>query len=105
MDNGLEFSIERLYRGSVLNHKSFLLGDKIDINARCKTPVTLFYLHCDKMNEIRESCDKLSENLDQIERRLLNKDNPIALDYIISRDPSAQITAKGKEKIRMKRDP
>ena len=35
MDNGVEFVIERLYRGSVINHRSFITADKIDVNARC----------------------------------------------------------------------
>ena len=35
MDNGVEFVIERLYRGSVINHRSFITEDKIDVNARC----------------------------------------------------------------------
>jgi CRP-like cAMP-binding protein len=39
--------IERLYRGSIINHRSFLLADVIDINARCASTVTLFYLTYD----------------------------------------------------------
>jgi len=35
MDNGVTFVIERLYRGSVINHRSFITEDKIDVNARC----------------------------------------------------------------------
>ena len=35
MDNGVEFVIERLFRGSVMNHNSFITLDKIDVNARC----------------------------------------------------------------------
>ena len=35
MDNGVEFVIERLYRGSVINHRSFITEDRIDVNARC----------------------------------------------------------------------
>jgi signal-transduction protein with cAMP-binding, CBS, and nucleotidyltransferase domain len=35
MDNGVEFVIERLFRGSVMNHHSFITEDKIDVNARC----------------------------------------------------------------------
>ena len=105
MDNGAEFSIERLYRGSVFNHNSFLMGDKIDVNARCKTPVTLFYLSTDKMMTVRSTCDKLNENLDAIEARLLHKDNPIALDYIISRDPSAVSSRNVQERRRLNRAP
>lgn len=83
MDNGVEFSIERLYRGSVVNHNSFLMGDQIDVNARCKMPVTLFYLHATKMQQIRSTCPVLDKNIDRIEAKMLNRDNPIALDYII----------------------
>ena len=48
MDNGLDFAIERLYRGSVINHKSFLLRDKIDINAKCGTPVCIYSITLEK---------------------------------------------------------
>lgn len=87
MDNGVEFVIERLYRGSVINHRSFITDDKIDVNARCYMPVTLFYIQWDKMKEIKCSCSILSKHIDAIEMMMINKDNPIALDYIISRDP------------------
>ena len=86
MDNGVEFVIERLYRGSVINHRSFITEDKIDVNARCQMPVTLFYITWDKMKEIKEESPVLSRKIDAIEIKLINKDNPIALDYIISRD-------------------
>ena len=49
MDNGVEFVIERLYRGSVINHRSFITEDKIDVNARCQMPVTLYYILWDNM--------------------------------------------------------
>ena len=54
MDNKVEFVIERLCRGAVMNHYSFIIEDKIDVNARCQMPVTLFYLTWDKMLEIRQ---------------------------------------------------
>jgi len=49
-------------------------------------PVTLFYIMWDKMSEIKEGCPVLRKKIDDIEMGLLSKDNPIALDYIISRD-------------------
>ena len=88
MDNGIEFVIEQLYRGSVINHRSFITEDKIDVNARCNMPVTLYYIMWDKMKEIKDQCPILSANIDAIEMMLVNKDNPIALDYIISRNPN-----------------
>ena len=44
MDTGVEFVIERLYRGSVINHRSFITEDKINVNARCQMPATLYYI-------------------------------------------------------------
>jgi len=67
MDNGVEFVIERLYRGSVINHRSFITEDKIDVNARCQMPVTLFYILWDKMNEIKEGCPILKKKVEEIE--------------------------------------
>ena len=99
MDNGVEFSIERLYRGSVINHNSFIYHDKIDVNARCEFPVTLFYLGNEQMEQIRETCDVLSKNLDALEAKMTHKDNPIALDYIISRD-SSYLSSGREDKIR-----
>jgi CRP-like cAMP-binding protein len=32
---GYELAIERLYRGSIINHNAFLIGDICDISARC----------------------------------------------------------------------
>jgi len=102
MDNGVEFVIERLYRGSVINHRSFITEDKIDVNARCQMPVTLFYILWEKMVHIKDHCPVLSQKIDQVELQLINKDNPIALDYIISRDSSVLKKKKGARQDRAK---
>ena len=34
-----EFLLERLERGSIVNHNSFLMNDGIDTNAYCRTTV------------------------------------------------------------------
>ena len=67
MDNGVDFIIERLYRGSVLNHRSFLLKDKLDICARCATPVSLYSITLDRILEIREKSSILDEQIKAIE--------------------------------------
>ena len=64
MDNGVEFVIERLYRGSVINHRSFITEDKIDVTARCQMPVTLFYILWEKMQSIKDNCPLLSKKID-----------------------------------------
>ena len=59
MDNGIDLVLERLYRGSVMNHQSFLLEDQIDVYARCATPVSVYYITLEKFNEIRSKDDDL----------------------------------------------
>jgi CRP-like cAMP-binding protein len=98
MDNGVEFVIERLYRGSVINHRSFITEDKIDVTARCQMPVTLFYILWEKMQQIKDNCPVLSKKIDNIEVMLINKDNPIALDYIISRDATVLRNNKKRDR-------
>jgi CRP-like cAMP-binding protein len=38
------FIIERLIRGSVINHRSFIVKDEIDTDYRCKDRVSVFCL-------------------------------------------------------------
>ena len=64
-------------------------------------PVTLFYILWEKMVQIKDQCPMLSKKIDNIEIQLINKDNPIALDYIISRDST--VLNKNKKK-RSRRD-
>jgi hypothetical protein len=49
-------------------------------------PVTIFYIQWKDMNKIKDECSFLTQKIDAVETALFNKDNPIALDYIISRD-------------------
>jgi CRP-like cAMP-binding protein len=44
MDNGDEFVIERLSRGSIINHNSFLMNDGIDTDAKCRTAISIYYI-------------------------------------------------------------
>jgi CRP-like cAMP-binding protein len=41
---GEPFAIERLYRGSIINHHAFLLNDEIDTDARCIATTSIFSL-------------------------------------------------------------
>ncbi len=63
-------------------------------------PVTLFYITWNKMSEIKSNCPILEEKIEDVELKLINRDNPIALDYIISRDQSVL----RKQKARNRRD-
>lgn len=52
-DNNQEFLIERLERGSIINHNSFLMNDGIDTDAKCKTTVSVFYMHINTVKAMR----------------------------------------------------
>lgn len=91
MDNGVDLVIERLYRGSVINHKSFLVEDCININARCATPVSVYYITLSKINEIRRKDELLDSCILAIEEELIHKDNAIGLDYIINKKRTREL--------------
>lgn len=39
-----QIALERLYRGSVINHNAFLIGDLCHVSGRCIDTMTLFYM-------------------------------------------------------------
>lgn len=47
------FVIERLGRGAIINHRSFMVEDDADTDFICLTPVSVFYLPFSKFEEIR----------------------------------------------------
>ena len=82
--NGEEFVIEKLYRGSIVNHNSFLMNDGIDTDAICRTVVTVYSIHINNLNIMRQKYIELDEALQNQERILLNPNaKEPALDYII----------------------
>ena len=90
MDKGEEFLIERLYRGSIINHNSFLMNDGIDTDARCKTPVSLYYINIQTIKYLRQKHIELDQALLKQEMILVNPNaEEPALDYII-RDPYSE---------------
>ena len=62
-DKGEEFVIEKLYRGSVVNHNSFLMNDGIDTDALCKVSTTVYYIHIDTIKVLRQKYLELDNAL------------------------------------------
>lgn len=50
---GESFIIEKLYRGSIINHRSFLLEDDNDSDGKCGSTVSVFYLEYSDLHAIR----------------------------------------------------
>ena len=80
---GDPFIIEKLYRGSIINHHSFLLNDDNDTDGKCATTVSAFALEYHDLEIIRNRISELDTEIKRIENHILEAENPIALDYII----------------------
>ena len=93
------FVLEKLFRGSIVNHNSFLMNDDMDTDALCKTNLNVYFIHIDRVNALREKYNELDQALDVIERDLvdINKREP-AIDYIVVDELSNKIAKKDKTK-------
>jgi hypothetical protein len=77
--------VERLYRGSIMNHRAFLVGDRSDIKAKCAQTQTLFFLTFDQMKKLCMKNSKLDQEILKIKNSCQGKENPYFIDYIMSR--------------------
>lgn len=76
--------IERLHRGSIINHNSFLMNDGIDTDARCREAVSYFSIDIKTVKYLRQKHYELDQALNQKEIQLVNPNaREPALDYII----------------------
>jgi CRP-like cAMP-binding protein len=84
MENGDEFVIERLCRGSIINHNSFLMNDGIDTDAKCRTAISVYYITIQDIKYLRQKHMQLDQMLTKQEMILVNPNaKEPALDYII----------------------
>ena len=79
---GQNFVIERLGRGAIINHRSFFIKDDADTDFMCRTSVSCFVLHYDKMTEIKSKKIDLEQAKKVVKNELLEPHDPVALDYI-----------------------
>jgi CRP-like cAMP-binding protein len=64
---GIPFTIEKLYRGSIINHNSFLFKDPMCTNAVCVTEVRAFSMSYSMLKEIRARNETIDKALDIVE--------------------------------------
>lgn len=76
------FVIERLGRGAIINHRSFMLRDEADTDFRCLTTVSCFVLHLDKLKAIKDKKQDMKKAFENVEVEILRPKFPLALDYI-----------------------
>ena len=77
------FVIERLTKGAIINHRSFLLKDDADTDFRCLTTVSAFILTYERMRQVKERRADLQAAKNAVKKEIFKSFEPIALDYII----------------------
>ena len=78
-----QFVIERLGRGSIINHRSFMLEDDADTDFRCLTAVSCFELSAEKLQIIKDRKEDMRAAYTLVEQEVLKPEFPLALDYIM----------------------
>jgi len=76
-----EIAIERLYRGSMINHIAFLFEETCHVSARCSDTMTLFYMSNYDMNKIGLRHTELSLEIDKIKLGSKTSLLPTVIDF------------------------
>ena len=89
MDNGIDFQIEHLSKGTIFNPRSFLIGRKMDVSARFAQRTTYYTLTAEKFGDIASEYRSLHDAYnDVVSAALAAKERQTeSLDYIPGRHP------------------
>jgi CRP-like cAMP-binding protein len=97
MDNQSIFIIERLNRGAVINPTAFLVEDEVDTIFTAVGKVTVYSLSVTTfINETIKYSDFASRTALRINEQLGERDNAIALDYIIGKQVISYTSVNSK---------
>lgn len=80
---GSSLAIERLYRGSIINHNAFLIDDICDVSGHCIDTLTLFYMTYMEIDKIRMKHPDLSVEIEKVQTEAKQKEIPYIVDYIM----------------------
>ena len=78
----VKFNIDRLERGAILNARSFLVNDILDVNFECISPVSVFTLSLDYLKDIMTRRSDLLAVYKKEENELFHMKQNLGLDYI-----------------------
>ena len=76
------FVIERLGRGAIINHRSFMIGDEADTDFSCKTVVSAYLLPVKHMKAVKNKRQDLKKAKEDVKKDMYDPLYPLALDYI-----------------------
>jgi len=84
IEGGQEFIIERLFRGSVINYRTFYMPDDGKVYYRFGRNSICSTLHYDTFEEIYPRHSTLKKKFTRFRRATITDDKPFPLDYIMN---------------------
>ena len=79
-----EFVIERLFKGSIVNYRTFFMEERGSVNLRFAAPSVLKVLTKDKMNHIIEKHTTLGKVFNTYKLKIIKDSKAIPLDYVMA---------------------
>lgn len=98
---GQEFVLERLFRGSVINYRTFFMEQSAITNMRFATNSTMLQLPYVTMQKILKRNYHLEKSFSTYRIKLLKLGKAVPLDFIIElpRNVQAVLTEKAKQRM------
>jgi len=81
---GNEFVLDRLYKGSCLNHRSFLQEDSMYVYVRCARSVSLLYISTNQLDQIKTQHPDFEKKYLSFQNSVLRSGKSFPLDYIVN---------------------
>lgn len=79
-----EFVIERLFKGSIINYRTFFMEERGSVNLRFAAPSVLKVLTKEKMTMIVEKHPKLGTDFNKYKLKIVKDSKAIPLDYVMA---------------------
>lgn len=80
VDN-IDFVIESLNRGSLLNYRRFMYGDDFKLQTRCKTKTSLLYITDTFFKELCDTYEDINNAYLKAKSKINNKTEKLIIDY------------------------
>lgn len=82
-DNEVEFTLEKLFRGSVINYRTFFMEEDGMVYYKFGKDSILFELTFEKMDELCKKHPDLNKRFQKFKQQTILKEKPFPLDYIM----------------------
>ena len=79
-----EFVIERLFKGSIVNYRTFFMEEHGAVNLRFAVPSVLKVLSKEKMNQIVEKHPQLGRIFNTYKLKIIKESKAVPLDYVMA---------------------